>query len=152
VESDLRFWGTPRILQNSLPPSNRTRFQRFLDRPSALSEVSTTGENFSKHSFRNTQVEGILNRLGFHTGLDELRAERVANARIAADLAAAAEAEAEARAQVRAVRLEREAPARRPGAAGGGAGRVVYVVEDGVVKLYNRAPAGLVHPPVRTLA
>ena len=24
--------------------------------------------------------------------------------------------------------------------------------EDGVVKLYSRAPAGLVHPPVRTLA
>ena len=93
VESHHWFWGTPRILQNSLPLSNRTRFPRLLDRPSSLPEFSTTEEKFSKRSFRNTQVEGILNRLGFHTGLDELRAERVANARIAADLAAAAEAQ-----------------------------------------------------------
>jgi len=60
--------GYPRILQKSLPPSNRTRFPRFLDRSYSLPELSTTRERAPKNSFRNTQVEGILNRLGFHTG------------------------------------------------------------------------------------
>ena len=38
------FWGIPRILQKSLPPSNRTRFPRFLDRSYSLPEFSTTRE------------------------------------------------------------------------------------------------------------
>ena len=67
VESHHWFWGIPRILQKSLPPSNRTRFPRFLDRSYSLPEFSTTRESTLKNSFRNTQVEGILNRLGFHT-------------------------------------------------------------------------------------
>ena len=76
VESHHWFWGTPRTLRNSLPPSNRTRFPRFLDRPSSLPEFSTTGERVSKNSFRNIQVEGILNRLGFHTGRASPRVHR----------------------------------------------------------------------------
>ena len=35
VESHHWFCGTPRILRNSLPQSNRTRFARFLDRSSS---------------------------------------------------------------------------------------------------------------------
>ena len=38
AESHHWFWGTPRTLQNSLPPSNRTRFPRFLDRSTSLPE------------------------------------------------------------------------------------------------------------------
>ena len=44
VESRHWFWGIQRILQTSLPPSNRTRFPRFLDRPSSPPELSTTEE------------------------------------------------------------------------------------------------------------
>ena len=60
VESHHWFGGIQRILQTSLPPSNRTRSPRFLDHSSSLPKVSTTGEKSLKHSFRNTHVEGIL--------------------------------------------------------------------------------------------
>ena len=42
VESHHWFGGIQRILQTSLPPSNRTRFPRFLDRSSSPPEFSTT--------------------------------------------------------------------------------------------------------------
>jgi len=72
--------GIPRILQKYLPPSNRTRFPRFLDHSSSLPKVSTTGERVSKISFRKTHVEGILNRLGFRAGGAEGAAAAIARA------------------------------------------------------------------------
>ena len=48
AESHRWLWGPRRILQSSLPPSNRTRFSRFLDRPSSLPEISRTGEKSPK--------------------------------------------------------------------------------------------------------
>ena len=47
-----------------VPPSNRTRFPRCLDRSSSLPEFSTTGERVPQKSFRNTHIEPYLEAVG----------------------------------------------------------------------------------------